>query len=109
MLRRSLVLAFAATALLQTGCHGRVCAFFYRLTHCSDCCPSYGYGGGYGGAVYGGSVAQPCCASPTAPVYNAAPVSYGVAPNHAAPVFSGVPQAMPGPSVIPSTSMPEKK
>ena len=115
MFRRFVFVAFAISAVLQTGCCGRVRAFFYRVTHCADCCPSYG-GVGYRGPVVGPMVggpigAAPCCSSPAmaAPVY-AAPVSYG-APPMAAPVFSGMPQAMPGANVYPTPSapMPEKK
>jgi hypothetical protein len=99
-MRRLCILCFAAVALLQTGCHGRICAFFYRLTHCGDCCPSYGYGG------Y--PVAQPCC-SPSVP-YAPAPVTYSAPLNYSAPpVFQGSPQPLPAPSVTPTTSDPSKK
>jgi hypothetical protein len=100
MVRRFAFLLFAVAATLQTGCCGRVHAFFYRLTHCDCCTPYYGGCGCaapmYNGPTYGGA---PCCASPAVGT-----------PTMASPVFTA-PQPMPGgtPNVYPSPMGEPKK
>ena len=112
MHRRIAFLLFAVAATMQTGCCGRVHAFFYRLTHCDCCTPYYGGCGCgcgayaapmYNGPVYGGGGA-PCCSSPAVgmPMMGAGTIQ--------PPVFSA-PQQMPNgsPSVYPSNPMGDQK
>jgi hypothetical protein len=97
MFRRFAFAAFAAVAVMQTGCHGRVASFFYRLTHCDGCCPSYGYAPAYAAPSYP-SYGAPGCAT----CYNGATPA-------ATPVYSGqpvfgtiTPQPMAQPGVYPN-------
>lgn len=100
MLRRFAVAAFAIVALAQTGCHGRISAFFYRITHCGCCTPYYGYGGapaasyGYPVSGYG---APGCCTS-----YGAGAPTGTVAYPASAPTVFTTPQPMTGTPVPPS-------
>lgn len=111
MFRRCAFACFAALAIVQTGCHGRIHAFFYRLTHCCDCAPHYGPAccpPSYHGPMYAG---PGCCPAPgptmIAAPYGAMPVSQSMGQ----PVFQGMPQPMPGPNVYPTPAPPpaEKK
>jgi hypothetical protein len=104
-MRRVAILFLAVAAVGQTGCHGRVRSFFYRLFHCDHCSPAYGaYGSApvVSGPVYGGGAA--CCSNP-APIVHAAPVSYTVPGPTGGHVF-GPSTPLPSPQVQPGTSIP---
>jgi hypothetical protein len=97
MLRRLAVVAFAALAVAQTGCHGRVCNFFYRLTHCDGCGPYYGYGPAYASPSYGAPGCSTCVGGPAVPT-TGYPVTYSSPAPPMAPAGTPVftpPAAMP--------------